>query len=45
VINEVLPIYAKYEKALWFKSDPNSGTIDENLIKLNDFNDKIEKSR
>ena len=41
-INKVLPIYTKYQEALWYKNDPNSSVMSENLIKINAYKLQIE---
>jgi tetratricopeptide (TPR) repeat protein len=42
VINKVLPIYTHYQSVLWYSSDPNSPTMSENLVLLNNLKEKIE---
>jgi len=43
LMNEVMPIYEKYEKALWFRNDPNSVEISRNLVRLREIKGEIEK--
>jgi putative inorganic carbon (HCO3(-)) transporter len=34
IINDSLPVYSKYQSTVWFKSDPNSGVVNQNIEKL-----------
>ncbi len=40
-IDQVLPIYSKYEKSIWYKNDPNWSVMSANLKVLRDFKEKI----
>ncbi len=42
-INRVVPIYSHYETVLWYKNDPNSSVMSENLKILKDYKTKIEE--
>jgi tetratricopeptide (TPR) repeat protein len=44
-IDQVLLIYSRYEKSLWYKNDPNWPVMTANLTILRDFKEKIEKSQ
>ena len=40
-INKAEPVYSRYEKSLWYKNDPNSTLMSENLAILKDYKKKI----
>lgn len=40
-INKAEPVYSRYEKSLWYKNDPNSTLMSENLSILKDYKKKI----
>jgi len=44
-INQIIPIYSKYEKSLWYKNDPNWPVMSSNLVILKDFKKKIGEVR
>jgi O-antigen ligase len=42
-LDRVIPIYTHYQTVLWYKNDPNSAMMTQNLATLKEYKTKIEK--